>query len=96
MYAPAIVIMGVHQGVNLDPDQAQYKGLYLLKEWSDKDHYRTYIHHGAKQRDQVIKSIRLREGTSFQMVNSHKQRAITTDSMLQYGPLSNLKKTSWY
>ena len=44
----------------------------------------------------LIKSIRLREPTSFQMVNFHKQRVITTESMVRYGPLSNLKKTSWY
>ena len=44
----------------------------------------------------LIKSIRLRERTLFQMVNFHKQRAITTESMVRYGPLSNLKKTSWY
>ena len=42
------------------------------------------------------KSIRLREWTSFQMVNFHKQRAITTESMVRNGPLSNLKKISWY
>ena len=44
----------------------------------------------------LIKSIQLRERTSFQMVNFHKQRAIITESMVQYKPLSNLKKTSWY
>ena len=38
----------------------------------------------------LIKSIGLREQTSFQMVNLHKQRAITTESMVEYGPLSNL------
>ena len=42
----------------------------------------------------LIKYIRLRERTSFKMVNFHKQRAITTESMVRYGPLSNLKKTS--
>ena len=41
----------------------------------------------------LIKTIRLRKRTSFQMVNFHKQRAITTESMVRYGPLSNLKKT---
>ena len=40
----------------------------------------------------LIKSIRLRERTSFQMVNFHIQRAITTEGMVRYGPLSNLKK----
>ena len=44
----------------------------------------------------VIKSIRLRERTSFQMVHFHKQRAITAENMVRYGPLSNLKKTLWY
>ena len=44
----------------------------------------------------LIKSIQLGERTSFQMVNFHKQRAITTGSMVRYGPLSNLKKTLWY
>ena len=33
---------------------------------------------------------------SLQMVNFHKQRAITLESLVRYGPLSNLKKTSWY
>ena len=44
----------------------------------------------------LIKSIRLRERTSFQMVNFHKQRAITLESLVQYRSLSNLKKTLWY
>ena len=44
----------------------------------------------------LIKNMWLRERTSFQMVIFHKQRAITTESMVRYGPLSNLKKTSWY
>ena len=44
----------------------------------------------------LIKNIRLRERTSFKTVNFHKQRAITLESLVQYGPLSNLKKTSWY
>ena len=44
----------------------------------------------------LIKNIRLREPTSFQMVNFHKQRAIPIKSMVRYEPLSNLKKTSWY
>ena len=45
----------------------------------------------------LIKNIQLRERTSFQMVNFHKQRAIhvTLENMVRYGPLSNLKKTSW-
>ena len=44
----------------------------------------------------LIKNIRVRERTSFKTVNFHKQRPITTESMVRYGPLSNLKKTSWY
>ena len=43
----------------------------------------------------LIKRIRLWERTSFQMMNFHKQRAITTESMVQYEPLLNFKKTSW-
>ena len=42
----------------------------------------------------LIKKFRLIERTSFQMVNFHKQRAITTEGMVRYKPLSNLKKTS--
>ena len=38
----------------------------------------------------LIKSILLRERTSFQMVNFHKQRAIATESVVGYGPLSGL------
>ena len=34
----------------------------------------------------LIKSIGLREQTLFPMVNIHKQRVITTESMVQYGP----------
>ena len=41
----------------------------------------------------LIKNVGLRERTSFQMVNFHKQRAITSESMVGYGPLSNLKNT---
>ena len=41
----------------------------------------------------LIKNIQVRERTSFKTVNFHKQRAITTESQVQYGPLSNLKKT---
>ena len=44
----------------------------------------------------LIKSIRVRERTSFKTVNFHKQRAITTESLVRYGPLSILKKTLWY
>ena len=44
----------------------------------------------------LIKSIRLTERTSFKTVNFYKQRAITAESMVQYAPLSDLKKTSWY
>ena len=44
----------------------------------------------------LIKNIRLRERTSFKTVNFHKQRAITTESLVRYRPLSNLKKRLWY
>ena len=40
----------------------------------------------------LIKNIRLRERTSFQMVNFHKERAITTESRVRYGPLSKLEE----
>ena len=43
----------------------------------------------------LIKNIRVRERTSFEMVNFHQQRAITTESLVGYGPLSNLKKELW-
>ena len=43
----------------------------------------------------LIKTSLLRERALFKMVNFHKQRAITAESMVQYGPLFNLKKTSW-
>ena len=39
----------------------------------------------------LIKNIRVRERTSFKTVNFHKQRAITTESLVRYGPLTNLK-----
>ena len=45
----------------------------------------------TKFRKILIKSIRLRERTSFQMMNFHKQRDITTESMVRYEPLSILK-----
>ena len=41
----------------------------------------------------LIKIIRLREQTPFLMVNVHKQRTITTEGMVRYEPLSNLKRT---
>ena len=44
----------------------------------------------------LIKTILLRERTSFKTVNFHKQRAITAESMVRYGPLMNLKKKSRY
>ena len=34
----------------------------------------------------LIKTIRLREHTSFKTVIFHKQRAITAESMVRYGP----------
>ena len=44
----------------------------------------------------LIENIRVRERTSFKTLNFHKQMAITTESLMEYGPLSNLKKTSRY
>ena len=41
----------------------------------------------------LIKNIRVREQTLFKTVNFHKQRAITTESLVRYEPFSNLKKT---
>ena len=35
----------------------------------------------------LIKNVGVRERTSFKTVNFHKQRAITTGSMVRYGPL---------
>ena len=40
----------------------------------------------------LIKTIRLREETLFKPVNFHKQRAITAESMVGYGPLYKLKE----
>ena len=42
------------------------------------------------------KIIGVREETSLKMVNFHQQRTITTESLVRYGPLSNLKKILWY
>ena len=39
----------------------------------------------------LIKNIRVIEQTLFKTVNFHKQRAITPESLVRYGPLSNLK-----
>ena len=66
------------------------------------DHYETWrrvedimvLNNVTKFYKILIRSIRLRERMSFQMVNFHKQRAITLENMVCYGPLSNLKKTS--
>ena len=44
----------------------------------------------------LIKNIRVGERMSFQTVIFYKQRAIALESLVQYGQLSNLKKTSWY
>ena len=41
----------------------------------------------------LIKNIRVRKRMSFKTVNFHQQRAITTESLVRYGPLLNLKKT---
>ena len=40
----------------------------------------------------LIKNIQVRERTLFKTVNFHKQRAITLESLVQYGPLSNLEE----
>ena len=48
----------------------------------------------AKFHKSLIKSIQLREWTSFQMVIFHKQRAVTPEGIVRFGPLSKL--TSWY
>ena len=44
----------------------------------------------------LIKTIQLRELTSFQTVIFCKQQVLTPEGMVQYGPLSNLMTTSWY
>ena len=44
----------------------------------------------------LIKNIRVRERTLFKTVNFHKQRAITIESLVRYGPLWHLKKILWY
>ena len=44
----------------------------------------------------LIKTIQLREQTMFQMVNFHKQRAITPEGKVRYGPLGNFKKKLLY
>ena len=44
----------------------------------------------------LIKNIRLRERTMFQMMIFHKQKAITPEVIMRYGPLSNLTETLWY
>ena len=56
----------------------------------------TVLNNVTKFHKILIKSMQLREQRLFQMVNFYKQRAISTESMVRYGPLSNLKKTSWY
>ena len=39
----------------------------------------------------LTKTIQLSERTSIKTVNFHKQRAITAESMVRYGQLSNLR-----
>ena len=41
----------------------------------------------------VMKITGLRACTLSKVVNFHKQRAITLEGMVQYGPISNLNKT---
>ena len=43
----------------------------------------------------LIKNIQVIERKSFKTVNFHKQNVITLECLVRYGPLSNLKKTSW-
>ena len=56
----------------------------------------TVLNNVTKFHKSLIKTIRLREQTSFKTANFHKQRAITADGMVRYGQLSNLKKVLWY
>ena len=56
----------------------------------------TVLNNATKVHKLLIKSIRLRERILFQMVNFHTKNAKTTESMVRYGLLLNLKKTSWY
>ena len=42
----------------------------------------------------LIKTIQLRDQTLSQMVTLRKQRAITPEGNVRYGPLSTFKKTS--
>ena len=56
------------------------------------DHYKLeedimVLNNVTKFHKNLIKTIGLRERTSFQMMIFHKQRAITTESMVRYGPL---------
>ena len=50
----------------------------------------TVLNNVTKFHKILIKNTRVREWTSFEMVNFHKQRAITTESLVRYGPLSNM------
>ena len=50
----------------------------------------------AKFHKILIKITHLTEWTSSQMVNFHKQSAITPGDMVRYRSLSNLKITLWY
>ena len=72
-----------------------------MKTWCDMDYYKLeedimVLNNVTKFHKNLIKTIQLRERTSFQMVIFHKQRAITTENRVRYRPLSNFKKTSWY
>ena len=56
------------------------------------DHYQTeedimVLNNVTKFHIILIKNIRVRERTSFKTVIFHKQRAITTESLVRYGPL---------
>ena len=44
----------------------------------------------------LINTIQIKDRTSSQMVNVHKQRTIPPEGNVRYGPLSTLKKTLCY
>ena len=78
-----------------------HKGQKLLKAWWDIAHSQLedIILWHQTMWPSFIKcwsKLHLRERTSFQTVNFHKQRTITPECILRYGLLSNFKKTLWY
>ena len=44
----------------------------------------------------LIKTVQLRELTSFYTLIFQKQRAVNSEGMVRYRPLSYLNKTLWY